>query len=147
MARGQKLLLPGSLLPVKNTFIPEAETINAGTRDIAQVGKHTEKQFVKTEARQRRTPGAKRVQAPPSEEEPHKDAVKSFIYLSSSPSLTSFRPIIWFFSPPLTYPGTLPLVPTHPPVNKDLKVKASGRSNPLYPLTFDPPTRSLSGNV
>ena len=66
MARGQKLFLPGTLLPVKNTFITEAETIHAGTTDIAQqAGEHTEKQFVKTEARQRRTPGAKRVQAPP----------------------------------------------------------------------------------
>ena len=46
MARGQKLFLPGTLLPVKNTFITEAETIHAGTTDIAQqAGEHTEKQF------------------------------------------------------------------------------------------------------
>ena len=79
MARGQKLLLPGSFLPVKNTFIPEAETINAGTRDIAQVGKHTEKQFVKTEARQRHTPKGKGCQRPPNEEACIKEAIKSFM--------------------------------------------------------------------
>ena len=92
-------------------------------------------------------PERKGYKHPPSEEEPHKEAVKSFIHLSSYRSVSSFRPIIWFFSPHLTYPGTLPLVPTHPPANMDLKVKASGRSNTLYPLTFDPPTRSLSVNM
>ena len=66
MARGQKLFLPGTLLPVKNTFITEAETIHAGTTDIAQqAGEHTEKQFVKTEARQRYTPKGKGCRRPP----------------------------------------------------------------------------------
>ena len=75
---------------------------------------------------------------PPSEEELHKEAVKSFIYLSSSQSLSFFRPIICFFSPHLTYPGTLPLVPTHPPANMHLKVKALRRSNTLYGLALSP---------
>ena len=50
---------------VKNAFITEAETINVGAkfiiRDTAQqqVGQHREKWFVKTEARQRCTPGEK----------------------------------------------------------------------------------------
>ena len=47
-----KHFFPASLPPVKNAFITEAETVNAGTnfiiRDIAQqhVGKNIEKQLV-----------------------------------------------------------------------------------------------------
>ena len=47
-----KNLFPASLSPVKNAFITEAETVNAGTkfiiRDIAQqqVGEHRESWFV-----------------------------------------------------------------------------------------------------
>ena len=48
---------------MNNSFIMEAETVNAGTKFIIiaqqQVGEHTDKQFVKTEARQRCTPTEK----------------------------------------------------------------------------------------
>ena len=66
-----------------NSFITEAETINVGTKfiigDIAQVGEHREKWFVKTEARHRCTPGEKACGHRPSEEEHSKEVVKSFI--------------------------------------------------------------------
>ena len=58
----------------------EAKTVKTGTkfiiRDIAeqQVGEHTEKLFVKTEAGQRKGVGV-----PPNEEECSKGAVKSLI--------------------------------------------------------------------
>ena len=53
-----------------NAFNTETKTVNAGTKfittDIAQqVGKHREKWFVKTEARQRGTPREKRCGCPP----------------------------------------------------------------------------------
>ena len=35
-ARGQKLFFPGSLPPVKNAFITEAETVKAGTKFIVR---------------------------------------------------------------------------------------------------------------
>ena len=58
------------------------------------------------------------------------------------PGLTSFRPIIWFLFPHLTYPGTLPLVRIHPSAKVDLKVKDSGGRKFImvwhYSLTFDP---------
>ena len=47
-------------------------------RDTAQLGEHTDKQFVKTETRQRCTPDRKGVGVSPSEER-SKEAVKSFI--------------------------------------------------------------------
>ena len=56
---------------VKNAFLTEAKTVKTGTkliiRDITQqqVGEHTEKQFVKTETRQRCTPGEKGCGRPP----------------------------------------------------------------------------------
>ena len=52
---------PGSLPPVKTSFIIEAETVNTGTkfiiRDVAQqeVGQYIEKLLVETEARPRHT--------------------------------------------------------------------------------------------
>ena len=55
---------------MKNAFITEAETINAGTRfiitDVArpQVGEHVEKQF-KTEAGQKCTSGESECGRPP----------------------------------------------------------------------------------
>ena len=69
---------------MKNTFITETETINVGTqfivRDVAQqVGQHKEKWFVKTEARQRRTPGDKGCGLTPSGAEHRKEPVTSFI--------------------------------------------------------------------
>ena len=83
--RGQKLILPGSLPPVKNAFITEAETVNAGKkfsiRDIAeQVGEHTEKRFVQLRQKQGRDahPGSKGVGVPPSEER-LKEEAESFI--------------------------------------------------------------------
>ena len=47
-------------------------------RDTAQLGEPTDKQFVKTKARQRGTPERKGVDVSPSEER-SKEAVKSFI--------------------------------------------------------------------
>ena len=62
-----------------------------------------ETQFVKTEARQRCTPGEKGHGCPlhtlRSEEEHRKEAVKLFIQVSSSGPLSSFRPIIWLLFP------------------------------------------------
>ena len=54
---------------------------------------------------------------PPSEER-LKEAVKSFITGSSSGSLSSFRPVIWFLFLQLMRPSA----------KMDLEVKASGRS-------------------
>ena len=57
---GQKLISSGSLPPVNNAFIMEAEAVNSGTkyiiRDIAQqqVGEHIEKQFIQLRQRQGR---------------------------------------------------------------------------------------------
>ena len=55
---------------------------------------------------------------PPAEEEPCKEAVKSFLLLSSSGSFPSFGLAIWFLSPHLTYPGTLPW-DVHTPLSQD----------------------------
>ena len=63
-------------------------------------------------------------------------AVKSFISGSSSGSLSSFRPIIWFIFLHLTYPGTLPWVCTPPSAKMDIQVKASGRSKTHYGLAL-----------
>lgn len=68
------------------------------------MGKHREKWLVKIEAQQRKGVGV-----PPSEEGQSKEMVKSLIWGSSSGSLFSFRLIIRFLFPHLTYPGTLPL--------------------------------------
>ena len=66
-----------------NSFITEAETINVGTKfiigDIAQVGEHREKWFVKTEARHRCTWGEEGCGPSPSEEAHRKEPVMSFI--------------------------------------------------------------------
>ena len=56
--------------------------------------------------------------------------------VSSSGSLASFRPIIWFLFPHLTYPGTLPWLYMHLSARMDLKVKASGRSKAHYVLVL-----------
>ena len=56
--------------------------------------------------------------------------------VSSSGSLGSFRPIIWFLFPHLTYPGTLPLLHMHLSARMDLEVKASGRSKAHYGLVL-----------
>ena len=61
------------------------------------MGEHTEKQFVKTEARHRCTPETKGVGAPPNEEEPSKEAVKSLIQGSSSGSWFTFGQLSGFF--------------------------------------------------
>ena len=90
--------------------------------------------LVKTEARQRCTPGEKGCGWPPHEEEHSKEAVKSLVQVSSSGSFSSIRPIIWFLFIHLTYPGTLPWVCPHPSAKMDLKVKASGRSKTRYGL-------------
>ena len=111
---------------MKNALIPEAETVNAGTEFIIgdttqqQVGEQTEKYFVKIEARQRYTLERKGLGVPVSEEERNKQAVKSFIQGSSSTSLSSFRPIIWFLFSHLAYPGILPWVRLHPSAKMDL---------------------------
>ena len=87
-------------------------------RDIAQqVG---EKWFVQLRQKQDRDAHLERkgVGAQPSKEESHKEPIKSFIQGSSSGSLSSFRPIFWFLSPHLTYPGTLPW-DVHAPLNQD----------------------------
>ena len=76
-----------------------------------------EKQFVKTEARQRCTPGEKGYGCPlhtlRSEEEHRKEAVKVFIQVSSSGPLSSFRPISW-----LLFPWD-PLLGVHAPLCQD----------------------------
>ena len=70
---------------MKNTFITEAETINVCAkfiiRDTAQqqVGQHREKWFVKTEARQRCTPGEKGRGLTPREEQHSKEPLMSLI--------------------------------------------------------------------
>ena len=69
----------------------------------------------------------------PSEEEHSKEADKSLTSVSSS-GLSSFRSIIWFLSPHLSYPGTLSWVLTHPSAKMALKVKASERSKAHYGL-------------
>ena len=68
---------------MKNASIPEADTVNAGTkfitRDTAQeqVGKHREMVcLIKTEERQRCRPKEKGCGRPLSEEEHSKEAVK-----------------------------------------------------------------------
>ena len=73
----------------------------------------------------------------PSEEECSEEAAKSHLCeVSSSGSLPSFRPIIWFLFPHLTYPGTLPWLHMHLSAKMDLKVKASGRSKAHYGLVL-----------
>jgi len=76
------------------------------------------------------------VGVPPREEEHSKEVVKSFIEVVSSGSLFSFRPIIWYLFPHLTYPGTLPWVCTHPSAKIDLEVKAFGRIKTHYGLAL-----------
>ena len=72
----------------------------------------------------------------PSKEECSEGPIKSFVYVSFSPSLSSFRPIIWFLFLHMIYPGTLSWVHTHPSAKMDLKVKASGRSKSHYDLVL-----------
>ena len=76
------------------------------------------------------------MRVPLSEKECRKKVVDLFIQDSSSGSLSSFRPIIWFLYPHLTYPGTLPWVCIHPSAKMDLKVKASGRRETRYGLVL-----------
>ena len=74
-------------------------------------------------------------------EECSKEGVKPFIQGSSSGSLSSFRPVIWFLFPHLTYAGTLPWG-AHTYLSQDGSPgKASGRSETIawhYPLASDP---------
>ena len=72
----------------------------------------------------------------PSKEECSEGPIKSFVYVSFSPSLSSFRPIIWFLFLHMIYPGTLSWVHTHPSAKMDLEVKASGRSKTHYGLAL-----------
>ena len=96
-----------------------------------------EKWLVKIEAQQRKGVGI-----PSSEEEQSKEMVKSLIWGSSSGSLFSFRLIIRFLFPHLTYPGTLPWLHIHSSARMDLEVKSSGKSKTHcswhYLLSFDP---------
>ena len=55
---------------------------------------------------------------PLSEEECSEETVKSFILGISSGFLSSFRPMIWFLFPHLTYPGILPWV-VYAPLSQD----------------------------
>ena len=90
-----------------------------------------EKWLVKIEAQQRKGVGI-----PSSEEEQSKEMVKSLIWGSSSGSLFSFRLIIRFLFPHLTYPGTLPWLHMYLSARMDLEVKASGRSKNHYGLAL-----------
>ena len=98
----------------ENAFVTEAETVSAGTKFIVRHstatsgGAHRETACsAETEARQRCTPGEKGCGHRPSVED-SEEAVKSFIKGGSSMSLSSFRPIICFLFPHLTYARTLP---------------------------------------
>ena len=97
------------------------------------MGKHREKWLVKIEAQQRKGVGV-----PPSEEEESKEMVKSLIWGSSSGSLFSFRLIIRFLFPHLTYPGTLPCECMHSSAKMDIKGKVSGKSKTHYGLASSP---------
>ena len=133
---------------MKSSFIIEAEIINSGTALIIRDKAYDQRErtqtlyLVKIEARQKCKPREKVCGRPPSQEEHKKEVVKSFLWMSSSRSLSSFRPILWFLFPHLTYPGTLPLVRIHPSAKVDLKVKDSGGRKFImvwhYSLTFDP---------
>ena len=140
MARGQKLLLPGTLLPVKNTFITEAETINAGTRDIAQVGKHTEKQGrdVHPERKGYRHPLVRR--------SPIRRRL-SHLYTSVLPHLClPSGQLFGFFLHTWPTLGPCPWCPHNPQPIWISKWRLLGEAILFIP-TFDPPTRSLSANV
>ena len=70
------MFFPGSLPPVKNAFIMEAETVNAGTKFIIRHSTTTRERahreticLVEIEARQRDTPREEGCWCPPSEEE------------------------------------------------------------------------------
>ena len=134
-ARSRSLIFPRSLSPVKNAFIVEAETVNAGTKFIIRHSTTTCGRahreticLVEIEGKQRSTPRDKGCGHPPNEEEPSKEVVKLFIWVSSSGPLSFFRPIIWFLFPHLTNPGILPWG-AHTPT----EVKVSAGSNSLWP--------------
>ena len=85
---------------MKNAFVTEATTANAGikfiVRDIAQqVGEHKEKLLRQKRGRDAH-PERKGAGVLPSEER-SKEAVKSFTQGGSSRSSSFFRPIICFF--------------------------------------------------
>ena len=85
---------------MKNAFIRKAETLNAGTKFIIrdkvqqQMEEHKRNNLNEIEARQRGTPRGKECGCTPIEEEGSKKVAKSLIQVSSSGSLSSFRPII-----------------------------------------------------
>ena len=89
--------------PVKNGFIMEAETVNAATkfiRDSTATSRRTCREMVclvEIAGRQRCRPREKGCGCPPSEEESSKQAVNSFIYVSSSGSLFTFSQLSGFF--------------------------------------------------
>ena len=71
---------------MKNAFIMEAETVNAGTKFIIRHSTTTRERahreticLVEIEARQISTPRNKGCVHPPNEEEPSNEMVKSFI--------------------------------------------------------------------
>ena len=107
------MFIPESSSPVKYVFIMQAETVNADTKFITRdstTDRRVHREMiclVKTEARQRDTPGEKVCGHLLSEEECSKDVVKSFIQVNSYWSLSFVKPVIWFIFPHLTYPGTL----------------------------------------
>ena len=111
-----------------------------------QVGEHVDTWFVQLRQKQGRGhPWRRRVWTSPLV----RRSAKSFMQGSSSGSLRSFRPVIWFLFPHPTYPGTLPWVCMHPSAKMDLKVKVWEEQDSLcLSLSLDlRPPRSLSVRV
>ena len=92
--------------------------------------------LVKTEARQRYTPGEKGYGCPPSEKEHNKEVV--VIYIGQFFCVFVFLSanfLVSFFTSDLSWDS--PLLCTYPPSAKmDLEVEASGRSKTHYGLAF-----------
>ena len=97
---------------MKNALIPEAESVNVGTkfiiRDTAHMGEHTEKcLYLRLKQGGDAHPERKDAGVLLSERECRKEPIKSFMWSSSS-----------FLFPHLTYPGTLLWV-AHAPLNQE----------------------------